>query len=565
MTVKGIGGLLSVRRSGEAGRGVPRLKWRSLAALSIAVPLVLAAWSIGPAFANEPLIKLSTDPYVDPASQHMTEVEPDTFAFGTTVVSAFQVGRFFNGGASNAGFATSIDSGATWKHGFLPGTTKVATPPGTYDRASDTSVAYDAKHKTWLISFLGLITPDPTNESTFLVDVLVSRSTDGGLTWGNPIVVNPNPRGSFLDKNWTACDDTPSSPHYGNCYTEYDDVNRNDLEQMSTSSDGGLTWGAPQTTADAPNVFSIPAGTPGAHGLGGQPVVQPNGHVIVPYVDLDIEASGAGIFTISDFMSTDGGATWSATTLISESDFHQPNSSCPALAGCGVRADIPLPSAEIDRSGKVYVAWSDCRFEPSCGSSDIVLSNSTNGTAWSAVSRVPTFPISKAGDATPVDRFVPGLAVDRGTAGNSAHLGLAYYYYPNGNCTTATCELKLGFVSSTNGGQTWSANEQVAGPMLLNWLPNTTQGFMVGDYISTSIVRGAANAVPAFAVAHKPSGAVLDEAIYTTVNEALTIRGGTLAAEVGGLQARSAVSSTPATSSTGSGTPLRLASVHTAF
>ena len=34
-------------------------------------------------------------------SQHGTEVEPDTFAFGLTIVAAFQVGRFFDGGASD--------------------------------------------------------------------------------------------------------------------------------------------------------------------------------------------------------------------------------------------------------------------------------------------------------------------------------------------------------------------------------------------------------------------------------------------------------------------------------
>ncbi len=31
-----------------------------------------------------------------------------------------------------------------------------------------------------------------------------------------------------------------------------------------------------------------------------------------------------------------------------------------------IRATIPLPSAETDRSGKVYLAWPDCRFESGC-------------------------------------------------------------------------------------------------------------------------------------------------------------------------------------------------------
>jgi len=34
-------------------------------------------------------------------------------------VSAFQVGRFFNGGSSDIGFATSTDGGKTFSSAFL--------------------------------------------------------------------------------------------------------------------------------------------------------------------------------------------------------------------------------------------------------------------------------------------------------------------------------------------------------------------------------------------------------------------------------------------------------------
>src|SRR4051794_34353936 len=78
--------------------------------------------------------RLSKDPYTNKSSQHRTQVEPDTFSFGSTIVSAFQSGRFFTGGASNVGWATSNDNGASWQSGFLPGTTVYATPPGKYDR-----------------------------------------------------------------------------------------------------------------------------------------------------------------------------------------------------------------------------------------------------------------------------------------------------------------------------------------------------------------------------------------------------------------------------------------------
>src|SRR2546427_6113491 len=93
---------------------------------TIASSIGLALLFVGLAGASSELVRLSTDPYGNSSSQHRTEVEPDTFAFGRTIVSAFQVGRIFGGGAANIGFATSTDSGATWTGGFLPGITTVA-------------------------------------------------------------------------------------------------------------------------------------------------------------------------------------------------------------------------------------------------------------------------------------------------------------------------------------------------------------------------------------------------------------------------------------------------------
>jgi hypothetical protein len=454
-----------------------RHRWWLRIGLPLTLGLCLAFSASSAALANLPLQQLSSDPYTNITSQHRTEVEPDTFAFGSTIVSAFQVGRFFSGGASNVGFATSTNGGQTWTQGFLPSTTVFATPAGIYPRASDPSVAFDAKHNAWLISYLGLF----PSGNTSVVDVLVSRSTDGGLTWGKPVVVNASRQ--FNDKNWTVCDDSSSSPFYGNCYTEFDNNSLGDLVLMSTSGDGGQTWGSALTTANK------------LHGIGGQPVVQPSGKVIVP-----INGFSAVNFFIDAFTSDNGGASWGPAIRIAPVKFRHP-------AG-GIRASIPLPSAEIDGSGKVYVVWSDCRFEDHCSASDLVMSSSSNGLAWSRVARIPADPVGSG-----VDHFIPGLAVDRSTSGASARLVLTFYDYPNANCTTATCQLDVGFVTSGDGGASWSTNSQIAGPMRLTWLPNTTQGFMVGDYISTSF--SGSPAYPAIAVANAPSGGVFDEATYT--------------------------------------------------
>ena len=436
------------------------------------------------------LKQISSDPYTNTTSQHKTQVEPDNYSSGSTIVAAVQTGRFADGGASNNGWATSTNSGATWTHGFLPGTTVFATPPGIYARVSDPSVAFDAKHNTWLIASLAI---QISGGNPVGAAVIVNQSINGGTTWTNPKTVATT--NQFFDKSWIVCDDTASSPHYGNCYAEWDQAGSSDSVLMSTSSDGGTTWGAAIHPANA-------------LGLGGQPLVQPNGTVIVPF------EADAG--TISAFTSTNGGTSWNAPVVVATiQEFTEP---------ANIRTSA-LPTAEIDSAGKVYVAWEDCRFEAGCSANDIVLSASSNGTSWSAVTRIPADAVGSG-----IDHIIPGLAVDKTTSGSTAHLALTYYYLSSASCTTA-CQLFVGFVSSTDGGATWTTKTQLAGPMKLTWLASTTQGNMVGDYISTEIVNG--KAIPVFVVAHAPVGTSLREALNTAIG--LSVLAGSIPATSGGV------------------------------
>jgi len=317
---------------------------------------------------------------------------------------------------------------------------------------------------------------------------VTNRSTNGGLTWSNPITVATG----SLDKNWIACDNTSSSAFFGHCYTEWDKTSSSNLIQMSTSADGGLTWGTAKATAG------------NNHGLGGQPLVQPNGTVVVPF------QSSAG--RISAFTSTNGGSSWTSAVNIATISDH-------AISGLRTEA---LPSAEIDGSGKVYVVWQDCRFEASCAANDIVMSTSTNGTTWSAVTRIP---IDAVGSG--IDHIIPGIAVDKSTSGSTAHIGLGFYF------CSSTCQLQVGFVSSTNGGTTWSTSTTLTStPMNLTWLANTSQGRMVGDYISSSFSNGVV--FPIFAVASAPVGTTFQESMFT-VSTGLTIASGTLLASSDGV------------------------------
>src|ERR1043165_8081484 len=126
------------------------------AALILPVTALLVVATTTTAFANVALTQVSNDPFTDAQAQHQTEVEPDTFQFGSTIVAAFQTGRVSGGGSSDIGWATSTNNGATWTNGFLPGITANSVPPGPYGQVSDAAVAFDAQDNVWLISSLGI-------------------------------------------------------------------------------------------------------------------------------------------------------------------------------------------------------------------------------------------------------------------------------------------------------------------------------------------------------------------------------------------------------------------------
>jgi hypothetical protein len=238
-------------------------------------------------------------------------------------------------------------------------------------------------------------------------------------------------------------------------------------------------------------------------------VVRPDGTVIVPIDNANESALGA-------FHSTNGGASWSAITTITTLRHH---------TVAGSLREGPLPSAEIDAAGTVYVAWADCRFRTSCRQNDIVITHSTNatGTTWATIARVPI-------DATNsgIDHFIPGLAVNKATSGSTTQLGLTYYFFPSGSTS-----LSVGFISSTNAGSTWSTPQTVASGMPTTWAATTSQGRMVGDYISTSYdANGLAHGI--FVTASTPTSgsscsSVLDNCVEPTdtFSTGLAINGGT--------------------------------------
>ena len=116
--------------------------------------------------------------------------------------------------------------------------------------------------------------------------ILILRSLDGGATWGpHPISVieHAEARGiPFEDKPYLVADNHAASPFAGNLYVGWtQDGTKEALILLSRSTDGGLTWSAPVRISDQPGMPRDDNGTvEGFHG-----VVTPDGALHVVFSD----------------------------------------------------------------------------------------------------------------------------------------------------------------------------------------------------------------------------------------------------------------------------------------
>ena len=450
------------------------------ALLLVALGALLVAGAAG-ARIHAASIRISADTLLTPGAQHASQVEPDAAAAGSTIVTAFQVGRFFDGGAGAIGFSTSANAGRTWRSGILPALTTSSTPPGTATRATDAAVAFDATHQRWLVESLTL--------SQTGTAVVVSGSSDG-LTWDAPVtaISLPRPRqgseeDTNLDKSWITCDNSPTSAFAGRCYIAYTDFAQPGIAAIGvqSTSDGGATW-------STPSFVQVSVTVPGV-----QPVVRPNGQLVLLFLDRPS--------TLYAARSDDGGVTFTARERITTVQANQRR-----LTSQQLRV-FPLPSAGVDGGGAVYVAWSDCRFRRGCTANDIVVAHST-ASGWTRPRRVRV-----RGLGPNASHVLPGLGVDPASRGARARLALTFYTLRNARCVPARCLLDVRMATSANAGTSWSAAPRLnQAAMRFAWLPDTGTGHMVGDYFATEFSGN--RAVGVFALAGAPRSGRLNQSIH---------------------------------------------------
>ncbi len=382
------------------------------------------------------------------------EVEPHLAIDATNpnhLVAGWQQDRMSDGGARGLMTAVSVDGGTTWSGPQASPFSRCAG--GTFERVSDPWVA---SHGTTTLQ-IGIAFSGGTFTTGARSAVLVSRSGDGGATWGAAIpLVDDDGLRIFHDKESLTIDST--DPRY--VYATWDRLDTSDtgVTLLARSTDGGVTWAPPVTIYD-----------PGLarQTIGNVAVTTPDGAVHVFFTELAPSPTNpaAADGRLAVIRSTDKGVTWSTPTQIAQllSVGTRVLSSQPTVA---VRAGEVLGAfAANPVDGSLYAVWQDGRFTG--GAHDaIVLSRSTDGgTTWSAPVRVST-------DAT-VPAFTPTLAVLP-----SGLVGVLYYDFRQAG--TATFRPTDVWLAVSRDGTAWRET-RLAGNFDLLDAPNAN-GLFVGDY-----------------------------------------------------------------------------------
>jgi len=285
----------------------------------------------------------------------------------------------------------SRDGGRSFSRVFVPGLS--ACTGGPFQVASDPGVAFNANGRK--AYFTAIVVDNPESAEGASTAMIASRSSDGGFSWGRPYVIQPL-TGEFWDlPRLTADPRRPKQAYYVYDLREPPGF-FSGYSVLSTTTDGGRTWSAPQGLYDPGTSNSWPAIT--------KILVNRDGSLVA--ISAIVATDPADPLAPNPTQqvavrSVDGGRTWGAPITIGDSAGRRPND--PAT-GNVFNAYVTYPSQTVAPNGDLYVSWVDTG--DGNESSRIAIARSTDGgrhwrtreLATHAQAALPT--VEVAGDGT---------------------------------------------------------------------------------------------------------------------------------------------------------------------
>jgi hypothetical protein len=265
-------------------------------------------------------------------------------------------GKAING--TEMAVARSSDGGHSWTSTFFDQQT------GEAQFDDKPMIAVDTNPNSPFRDTIYVAWDNSTGKSSSNNNLLVSHSTDGGVTFSAPVIASPTSGGP---KSVIGAD--PFVGPDGTLYVAWHDVH-NSLIAESSSTDGGQSFGPTHTIAPTQAAFdvAIPAQS-SRHALvypscGADTSAGVNhGTLYCSWMD-ETAANGTDIFVAR---STDGGVTWSAPVRANDDP-------------TGVANDQFNQWLAVDAAnGTVDLSWNDTRNDPTHLSTDIFYTRSTDG------------------------------------------------------------------------------------------------------------------------------------------------------------------------------------------
>jgi hypothetical protein len=274
-----------------------------------------------------------------------SEVEPLVVvnpADPDNIVGTWQQDRWSNGAARGLAVGVSLDGGTTWQPVVIPGLTRCAG--GIFQRASDPWLSFGSDGT---LHSIALTTNTGRSQPTAM---LVNRSLDGGLTWGQSTRVILDTLPFFNDKEIILAD--PTDPEH--VYAAWGRLNLSrgrGPAYFTRSTNGGETWEVARNIHDPGRFNQV---------LGVDFVVQPDGRLFMFFNEI-FNSSGHLITLLSFKRSDDRGATWQPGSpgAFRPMQVRMLSAVDPDL-GLMVRDGGLLFDMAVDpRNGHLYAVWQD--------------------------------------------------------------------------------------------------------------------------------------------------------------------------------------------------------------